>query len=87
MPCQIHPLPHEIERSKLNSEAKRLIDWLNRKLGNTELDPTGKLCALIREMGDDKFLELMVEYINESEARQLIGWWEKHKEYDQKYGR
>ena len=87
MPCHREPMEHETKRSELNKEADRLHDWLKSKLGDPNLDATGRLCATIRSLGNMGFTNLCVENIGEREARQLLGWWESHQDYDAKYGR
>ena len=90
MPCRVDPTPSEIERSELNGQAERLHEWLKTKLTDVydpTLDETGLLCKEINGLGEEEFLNLMVSNINEPQARVLIGWWERHKAYDQRYRR
>ena len=89
MPCITHPTESQRERQILNAEAKPLLDWLDRLLtkNRPELDPTGLLCTKIRGLGEKEFRELMVNNIDNEQARELLGWWERHKKYDEKHGR
>ena len=42
-----------------------------------------KLCAAIRKIGEEQFMELIVPELPKSEiARDLLTWWEKHKSDD-----
>ena len=75
------------ERDRLNRDAARLHKWLENKVGVPDLDDTGRLCALIRALDNQEFWTLCVEHIKEKEAREILGWWEKHQEYDARYGR
>ena len=90
MPCRVDPTPSEIERSKLNQEAEVLHEWLKTKLTDVydpTLDESGRLCKEINGLGEVEFTNLMVSNINETEARVLLGWWERHKAHDKRYGR
>ena len=89
MPCITHPTESQRERQILNAEAKPLLDWLDRLLtkNRPELDPTGLLCTKIRGLGEKEFRELMVNNIDNEQARELLGWWERHKKYDEKHDR
>ena len=87
MPCRVHPTEREKERDRLNREAARLHKWLESKMEVPDLDDTGRLCALIRALGNMGFTNVCVENINDKEARELLGWWERHQDYDAKYGR
>ena len=87
MPCRVFPTEGEKERSRLNREASRLHKWLESKMEVPDLDETGRLCALIRALGNSGFTNVCVENIDEKEARELLGWWERHQDYDARYGR
>ena len=92
MPCNSPPdhlaNAHRAKKS-LNKNAKRLLDWLTEKIAKDHrlVDDTARLCSAIRALGEKDFRNLMVEHIDSSEARELLGWWEEHKKYDEKYGR
>ena len=87
MPCRVHPTESEKERDRLNRDAARLHKWLESKMEVPDLDDTGRLCALIRALGNMGFTNVCVENINDKEARELLGWWERHQDYDARYGR
>ena len=89
MPCRVEPTAQETERKELNKDAARLHEWLDTILQeqNQDLDETAKLCKKITELGNEQFLDLMAKHIHLRSARELIGWWEKHFEYDVHWGR
>ena len=76
----------EKEREK---EAGELREWLQLILEGPETatSEAERLCGLIRSMGEVEFLELMKRYIGRSEARLLLGWWERHSNFDRGEGR
>ena len=87
MPCTVIPTEREEARSELNATAKRLLEWMEWKLGNEQLDSTGKLCGLIKSLTNMEFIEFLRTNLEDPEAQELAGWWQKHQEYDRKYGK
>ena len=87
MPCRVHRSEGEKERDRLNRDAARLHKWLEEKIEVPFTDDVGRLCAVIRALGNQGFTNICVENIKEKEARELLGWWEKHQDYDAKWGR
>ena len=68
-----------------NAKARKLLDWLLfRKLSPEDrpLDDVGRLCQLINDLGEEKFLNILKKHFDDPVARQLAGWWEDHKESD-----
>lgn len=81
--------PIEMAKVRLEQDARFLRDWLETQLqlkhDNSE---TAKLCAAIRVVGEEQFLDFVVKRARDSEeARRLIGWWEEHKRIDKLEGR
>ena len=73
----------ERKRKEEEFEAKELRKWLETQVPEMkELDEVGKLCHLIRSLGEQGFFAILQSHFHESEARQLAGWWESHKSYD-----
>ena len=87
MPCRVHPTASQTERDRLNKDAARLHKWLEDKIEVPFTDDTGRLCAVIRALGNQGVINICVENIKEKEARELLGWWERHQDYDARYGR
>ena len=69
--------------------AKRLRQWLTDRISNPSGEETeiGKLCHAIRNVGEDRMLEIVRESFYDPSAREIAGWWEMHKEYDKGQGR
>ena len=87
MPCTVIPTEREEDRAELNENAQRLLEWMEWKLGNEQLDATGRLCGLIKTMTNMEFIEFLRQNLEDPEAQELAGWWQKHTDYDRKYGR
>ena len=87
MPCRVDETPREEARGELNADAARLMEWLEWKLGKEELDATARLCGLIRSLSNMEFIELLRQNLEDEEAQELAGWWQRHQKYDAEYGR
>ena len=73
----------------LESHAEMLRIWLEVELDLKGDDSeTARLCALIRSVGEDYFLNFLAKRVIDCpEARMLLGWWEEHKRIDVMEGR
>lgn len=73
------------DQKQAEETASRLRDWLITVSGSEskrEHTEVGKLCETIRRVGEERMLEICRDRFSESEARELAGWWETHKQYD-----
>lgn len=72
----------------LESEAGDLRKWLESQLNTHDGSETAKLCALVRSLGENVVIQFCAKRAwDTSEARRLLGWWERHKEIDKSEGR
>lgn len=85
MPCSGDNYPTEKEMR--NAEARELMEWLSQYLMNPPpQDDVGRLCKLIRDMGEDQLFPILKREFDDPMARRLAGWWEKHKDIDKLKG-
>ena len=96
MPCGWVPgMPtHEtIERDMRESalyEAHELLDWITDQVPSLleyvppDLDYIGKMCAVIDNLGEDRFKAFMIDNLDDPKASHCLHWWSKHKEDDAK---
>ena len=80
----IEAMNTRIQEKLIDNESPELLTWFNKvkPLQKEDTDSTLILANKIKALGEDKFINLMKENLDAVEARKLLGWWEKYKEFD-----